>query len=143
MEHKDKDETRECEGVVMSSSTETHEDVVALVLHDHQRIERMLEAFPGIAESERELAFRGLVATLVAHEIAEEQSVYPTLRHAAAGGDAIAHDRIAEQAVTEVLLRDLEKTPIGDPEILESVPPLGRRRTHSCPGRGKDDSLGA
>ena len=99
------------------SRMETQEDVVALVLHDHQRIERMLEAFPGIAESERGATFRGLVATLVAHEVAEEQSVYPALRSAAAGGDAIAHDRIAEQAEAEILLRNLEKTPLDDPEF--------------------------
>ena len=97
--------------------TKEQEDVVALVLHDHQGIQKMLEAVPDIAERERDGAFRELVARLVAHEVAEEQTIYPALRSAAAGGDAIAHDRIAEQAEAEVLLRALEKTAIDDPEF--------------------------
>lgn len=82
--------------------------LVSTLLDDHATIRSLLAALDAAAEPERETALRKLVAELASHESAEEAVVYPALRQAAAGGRAIADDRLAEELAAEHHLHDLE-----------------------------------
>lgn len=90
-------------------------DLVSLLLEDHGEAKRLLQGFDRVPQEERPEAFRHLLKVLVAHEAAEELVVYPALRACAAGGSAIARDRLAEQEQAERLLADMERTGVGDP----------------------------
>lgn len=92
----------------------TRGDLVALLQQDHAETRRLLEEFPTLEEEQRQEAFPYIVRTLVGHEAAEELVVYPALRAAAAGGAALAHDRIEEQHRAERLLAELEHTQVDD-----------------------------
>lgn len=101
----------------MTGSGDMHTELVALLLADHQEVQRLLEAFDAAPASGRSEAFCEIVHTLVGHEIAEEEVVYPALRRAAADGEAIADERIAEQSEAEELLKEMERTPVESPEF--------------------------
>jgi hemerythrin superfamily protein len=90
-------------------------DLVGLLLQDHGEAKRLLHAFDQVPPAERPEAFRHLVKVLVGHEAAEELVVYPALRECAAGGAAIARDRLAEQEHAERLLADMERLGVDDP----------------------------
>ena len=83
--------------------------LVTVLLQDHGEARRMLDRFTTLPGPSRAQAFREIVRTLVAHESAEELVVYPALRQCAAGGAAIARDRITEQEEAERVLADLER----------------------------------
>lgn len=101
-----------------------HTELVALLLADHQEVKRLLEGFDAVPADRREEAFCQIVHTLVAHEIAEEEVVYPALRKAAADGEAIADQRIAEQSEAEELLAQMEKTSLESPEFVSQFATL-------------------
>jgi hemerythrin superfamily protein len=92
-------------------------DIVALLLADHEQIQRRMEAFRFAREEADQASLRDLVSLLVAHETAEELIVYPVVRRQSAGGDAIAEDRLREQTEATHLLRDIEKTPFGEADF--------------------------
>lgn len=89
--------------------------LVELLLQDHGEAKRMLLGLEELPAEDRAVRFRQVVRALVAHEVAEETVVFPALRECAAGGGAIAHDRLEEQKAAERLLADLERTPVDDP----------------------------
>jgi hemerythrin superfamily protein len=91
-------------------------DVVELLLADHEEAKVLLRRFEGIAPTERASYFCEVVTELVRHEVAEEQVVYPIIRHAP-GGDEEADTRIAEQAKAEELLADMEKLEASSTEF--------------------------
>ena len=98
------------------TTTQAHQaDLLALLLEDHAEAKRLLQAFDTVADERRHEAFRHIVKVLMAHESAEELVVYPALRDCAAGGAAIARDRMAEQEQAERLLADLERQDLDDP----------------------------
>jgi hemerythrin superfamily protein len=83
-------------------------DIITLLLEDHHHVEDLFSRFETSPGRWGEL-FPELVATLVRHEVAEEEIVYPTVRHALAGGERLADERIAEQSEAEELLSKMEK----------------------------------
>lgn len=91
--------------------------IVARVLHDHAEAKRLLGRFTEIPQEQRAEAFRLIVKTLVAHETAEELVVYPALRRAAAGGAAVARDRLTEQQQATRMLADLERYGTDEPSF--------------------------
>ena len=95
-------------------------DLVALLLEDHAEAKRLLQAFDTLPDERRHEGFRHIVKVLMAHESAEELVVYPALRDCAAGGAAIARDRMAEQEQAERLLADLERQGLDDPAFVAS-----------------------
>jgi hemerythrin superfamily protein len=66
---------------------------------------------------QRESYFCGLVHLLVAHEIAEEQVVYPVVRSDVPNGEAISTARIEEQSEAEKKLAQMEKLDAATPEF--------------------------
>ena len=91
-------------------------DVVELLLADHRKAKSLLGRFESVAPTERSGYFCEVVTELVRHEVAEEQVVYPIIRHAP-GGDQEADTRIAEEAKAEKLLADMEKLDISSSEF--------------------------
>lgn len=110
-------------------TTDRHLDVVTLLAEDHAEARRLLEEAPGLSLEQRRDAFPYLVRTLVGHETAEELVVYPALRRRAAGGTALAGDRLAEQHQAEAVLGDLEHLPIDAPSFEASLRQLGHAVT--------------
>lgn len=100
----------------MASTTQQGQaELTAVLLQDHAEAKRLLLGFDRLPQPERPEAFRHLVKVLVGHEAAEEIVIYPALRDVAAGGGAIARDRLAEQEKAERLLADLERLGVDDP----------------------------
>ena len=68
--------------------------------------------------------FSKLVKDLAAHEVADEETVYPALRAWVDGGDALAEARIEEQQEAQVLLAHMEKMEVGTREFRQSLTEL-------------------
>ncbi len=83
-------------------------DVLTLLKNDHQAVERLLGRFDDLAPGSRHEYFCEVVHTLVAHEVAEELVVYPTIREEGSSGNEVADARLAEQAEAEQLLAEME-----------------------------------
>jgi hemerythrin superfamily protein len=82
--------------------------LVALLREDHQAVKDMLSNVgqPGTDQAQ---LFCQLVHDLVAHEVAEEEIVYPVVRRSVDGGEQLANARINEQQEAEELLAQMEK----------------------------------
>ena len=93
-------------GGTMADATAT---MLELLLRDHQKAKGLLEAFDDLPVSGRSEAFCELVQTLVGHEVAEEEVLYPAVRKYVDEGDDLAGRRIEEQAAAEELLAKMEK----------------------------------
>ncbi|MDQ1394084.1 MAG: hypothetical protein QOF30_3061 [Acidimicrobiaceae bacterium] len=97
-------------------------DLIELLLEDHAKAKSLLEEIDGSGDGD-DLAtlFPRLVKDLVAHEVAEEEIVYPALRSWVEGGDALAEARVAEQQEAEEALAALERMEIGSAEFRRSL----------------------
>ncbi len=84
------------------------DDVLTLLMEDHQEAERVLKSLADADWSKRGELFAKLADTLVRHEVAEEVAVYPVLRDEP-GGAAIADARIEEQYEAADLLSQMEQ----------------------------------
>jgi hemerythrin superfamily protein len=90
-------------------------DIVELLEGDHEVAKALLEEIDGAASEIREDLFWKLVPALVAHEVAEEIVVYPTIRELSPDGNVQAEARIKEQSEAEEKLAQMEKMdPKGD-----------------------------
>ena len=83
-------------------------DLVELLLQDHREVEVMLGELDSPSVDAGQLFCRA-VHTLVGHEVAEEEVVYPAVRRMVDGGDALADARIAEQQKAEETLYEMER----------------------------------
>lgn len=108
----------------------TEGDVVELILADHRRFEELLRALRD-ASSDR-AAVRQVFATLhVAHALAEEREVYPTLRAKDAIGEHEVHHGQEEHAEgNQALLDVLEATDTASEEFDDLVEELARVVNH-------------
>lgn len=102
---------------IMTGSGDMHTNVVQLLLADHRQAEQLLERFHDTPADQRDEAFCELTYTLVRHEVAEEEVVYPALRRYVDGGDDLADMRIAEQAKAEELLAEMERAGVMSAEF--------------------------
>ncbi|MGH9126157.1 MAG: hemerythrin domain-containing protein [Acidimicrobiales bacterium] len=82
-------------------------DIVELLLADHKEAESLLGKI-GQSSVDQSKLFDDLVSALVAHEVAEEEVVYPVVRSSVPNGDQVAEPRIAEQQKAEELLAKME-----------------------------------
>jgi hemerythrin superfamily protein len=101
-------------------------DIVMLLERDHQSIEAMFSRFDAEPMSRWDQVFCDLTHTLVAHEVAEEQVVYPALRRDAPGGEQIADSCIHEQSAAEELLDVMERDGVEAPEFPTRLAELRR-----------------
>jgi hemerythrin superfamily protein len=91
------------------------EDVVALLMRQHDEIRDLLDAVETTAGDDRREAFRRLVRLLAVHETAEEEVVHPYARGAVEDGEEIVGLRLEEERrVKEALLR-LERMDCAGP----------------------------
>jgi hemerythrin superfamily protein len=80
-----------------------------LLLADHQEVKGLLERFDSLPVADRTRAFWELTSTLVRHEVAEEEVLYPAVRKYVDDGSDLAEPRIEEQSEAEKLLAEMEK----------------------------------
>ncbi|MBB2913173.1 hemerythrin superfamily protein [Streptosporangium becharense] len=97
------------------------ESIIDVLTTDHREVEQLfgqLEMLRGVDESERRRDLTEKVITeLIRHSIAEEAYLYPATRKFVPGGDALADRELSEHAEAEQLMKDLEKTDVGDPRF--------------------------
>jgi len=84
------------------------ESLITNLLADHQKAKALLERFDDLPMDRREEGFWDLTLTLVQHEVAEEEILYPAVRRYVDGGDDLAGGRIEEQSAAELLLAEME-----------------------------------
>jgi hemerythrin superfamily protein len=86
------------------------DDVVALLLAQHARIEELFVLAAGAEGEPKRDAFDELVRLLAVHETAEEEVVHPLARTLpSAGGDDMVAERLAEERQAKEMLTELIK----------------------------------
>ncbi|MFD7229293.1 hemerythrin domain-containing protein [Streptomyces sp. NPDC059881] len=94
-------------------------NVIEELMADHREVEQLFSRIEALTTGSSEL--RGLVdevtIELVRHSVAEEQYLYPAVREHVEGGAEIADKEIAEHAVAEKLMKDLEQMRVDDAEF--------------------------
>jgi len=106
-------------------------DVFVVLGQDHAEVKDLLSALensPGRTEgaSDAVLAARGEVAKRLimdssAHEAAEEQYFWPTVRHQVPKGDGFANEAISQESEAKQVLDKLDKLAPTDPEFDELI----------------------
>ncbi|MGK5534096.1 hemerythrin domain-containing protein [Streptomyces sp. URMC 129] len=94
------------------------EDVVALLMRQHEEIRYLFRQVATSGGDERREAFRSLVRLLAVHETAEEEVVHPAARRAAEGADAVVAARLEEEREAKEILRRLDGMDTDDPEFM-------------------------
>lgn len=103
--------------MAVEDRVETSEDVVDLLLGQHQQIRDLFTEVQSAAGAGRRDAFARLVRLLAVHETAEEEVVHPLARRAIAGGDGVVDDRLAEEREAKEVLSRLESMDPGSEEF--------------------------
>lgn len=98
--------------------------VVDLLLQDHQEVKASFAAFETADRTKWWDMFQDLVHTLVRHEVAEEEIVFPEARKVLPNGDSIVDQRISEQSEAEELLSKMEKGGDNDPDFAANLTKL-------------------
>jgi hemerythrin superfamily protein len=86
-------------------------DLITLLTEQHRDVDLLfyqLADITGEASAEALMLGRQVVISLVTHSIAEEQHLYPTVRHLLDDGQALADREVAEHDQAERAMRDLE-----------------------------------
>jgi hemerythrin superfamily protein len=107
----------------MSTST-TPTDVITFLMEQHTEVDGMfaeLEGREGATDSKVKSLAEQVVMALVKHSVAEEIYLYPTVREAVPGGDAIADHELGEHGEAEQTMKRLEAL---TPEEAEFWPTL-------------------
>jgi hemerythrin superfamily protein len=99
-------------------------DLIVQLTDDHARLRQMFGAFWTADRSSWPDKFLELTETVVRHEVAEEQVVYPEVRKAVEDGDRVAELRIAEQSEAELLLAEMEAFLPSDEKFRSSLQKL-------------------
>ncbi len=97
------------------TTTEQQQDVVELLLHQHQQIKALFAQVNGAGGDARRDAFQQLVRLLAVHESAEEQIVHPEARGEA--GDAVVEARLREESEAKHTLSRLYDLGVESPEF--------------------------
>lgn len=98
-------------------ATNYTDDLVDVVLEDHQRIRELFTEFETARPGQRVPLWETIVRTLAAHETAEEEIVHPLVRRDVDGGsEIVAACRREEDAAKKALAR-LEKIGPDDPSF--------------------------
>jgi hemerythrin superfamily protein len=99
-------------------TTTAQQDVVDLLLQQHNRIRELLAAVQGGQGAAKRDAFEDLVRLLAVHESAEEQVVHPRARKAGAdGADRIVQERLNEEHEAKQVLARLYDMGVDHPDF--------------------------
>ncbi|RFU43373.1 hemerythrin domain-containing protein [Actinomadura logoneensis] len=93
------------------------EQVVELLLRQHEEIRRLFAEVERTSGKEREEAFGRLRHLLAVHETAEEEIVHPFARRELRDGEKVVDARLKEENEAKGVLERLEKTGVDDPEF--------------------------
>lgn len=94
----------------MTTTQESQTDIVSILLKDHREANQLLDRYDADMHMEaRDDLFREITTTIVRHEVAEEQTIYPALRSTGEQGERIADAMIGEHSEAEELLRSMEQ----------------------------------
>lgn len=99
-------------------------NIIDRVAVDHRQVEQMLDRFDTVGPDHRADLFCELTETLVRHEVAEEQVIYPTIRRVTASAEEVADARIHEESEAEELLASMEKQDPASDEFVASFAKL-------------------
>jgi len=88
--------------------TTSDNDVVALLLHQHEEVRRLFAEVRNAGPADRAEAFDRLRRLLAVHETAEELIVHPDARKLVADGDLVVDARLAEEHAAKQILVELE-----------------------------------
>jgi Hemerythrin HHE cation binding domain len=98
-------------------ATHDTDDVVDVVLEDHQRIRELFTEFGTAKPDQRTPLWETIVRTLAVHETAEEEIVHPQVRREVDGGSDIVAARRREEDEAKKVLARLEKIGPNDPSF--------------------------
>jgi Hemerythrin HHE cation binding domain len=93
------------------------DDVVDVVLEDHQRIRELFSEFEAAKPDQRTPLWETIVRTLAVHETAEEEIVHPQVRRDVDGGSDIVAARRREEDAAKKALARLEKIGANEPSF--------------------------
>ncbi|MET9340653.1 MULTISPECIES: hemerythrin domain-containing protein [unclassified Nonomuraea] len=99
-------------------------DVVDLLLHQHDLIKELFAEVEGAPPDARGEPFQRLVRLLAVHETAEEQIVHPYARRKLPGGEAVVDERLAEENAAKDMLAEMEKAGVDDPQFTANLATL-------------------
>ncbi len=99
-------------------------NVVDLLLRQHQEIRRLFGEVQTTTGDARIAAFDRLRRLLAVHETAEEEIVHPYARRAIDGGATIIEARLAEENEAKTMLSQLEDIDPGRPEFDQKLAAL-------------------
>lgn len=108
----------------MASAHRADTDIVTAVGADHRTVEAIFDRFSQTPTDEWGDLSCELVTTLVQHEVAEEEVVFPSVRRLAGADRRVVDARIAEQAEAEELLADMEAMTPGSSEFVRALSTL-------------------
>jgi hemerythrin superfamily protein len=89
------------------TSQATKEDVVDLLVEQHQRIKTLLNEFGIAPAEERQARFEEIVRLLAVHESAEELVVHPAARDTGEAVEAAVELRLAEEREAKQMMAEL------------------------------------
>lgn len=101
----------------MQSSTGSEQDVVDLLVDQHEQIKRLFAEIPAASGERKRELFHDLVRLLAVHESAEEQVVHPTARRKIDNGDPIVSARLAEESEAKHALANLYDLGVDHPDF--------------------------
>lgn len=94
------------------------DDVVALLMRQHEQIRSLFSEMEQVPGTERQAAFDRLRRYLAVHETAEEEVVHPTARHAdGAAAEQMVDARLSEENEAKQMLERLEALQMDDPQF--------------------------
>jgi hemerythrin superfamily protein len=107
----------------MSARPETmpENDVVELLLHQHQEIRRLFTQVENSTGPERREAFDRLRRFLAVHETAEEMIVHPLARRTVPDGERVIEARLQEENQAKRMLQELERMDTGSDTFLPAL----------------------
>lgn len=91
------------------SETMAEDDVIGLLLRQHQEIRRLFAETEKSRGREREDTFDRLRHLLAVHETAEEEIVHPEARRTLDNGDEVVDARLEEENQAKRLLEEIER----------------------------------
>ncbi|WP_326594949.1 hemerythrin domain-containing protein [Streptomyces sp. NBC_01803] len=101
-----------------SDAAGTDNDVVALLMRQHQQIRELFTLVEEATGDTRQEAFGRLRRLLAVHETAEEEVVHPAARKTFAGGDQVVDQRLEEERKAKEVLSRLDDMNPGDPDFM-------------------------
>jgi hemerythrin superfamily protein len=110
-------------------TTTQDQDVVELLLHQHNQIKALFQQVATARGAQKRDLFDQLVRLLAVHESAEEEVVHPAARRRAQAGDAVVDSRLREEDEAKKELAALYDMGVDHPDFDMKLGVLARAVT--------------